>query len=487
MDAYRQADEEHRVPWPVLAAMGQVLTEHGARSPYDTLQRTDDQRFPTVDPPIAPGSAPTATESTCRLRLVGDSLLAGMEAALAGAVSASCAVVGLDAREGRTIAEGADALRQDPPGDATAIAVVLGTNDLAAGAGRQELDRRIDDLVTVATAGGTGDRRSSGSTSAATGLAADAGTLTAALIAAQRRHPTLQVADWAAHLAALPEDDAAAHRAGDGVHYTPAATRRWPDGSPASSPPRRSGPSTRRPATAASARSCSTPPCSPACPSNPPRASSARSACWPGRWPGSPSGPQPAAPTTPGPPASPRSSCPPPRSSGTRSWPPPPWWRATRPASSRTRPCRSPRSSRSCGAARCSARRRRSGPPTAWCRGPTPRTSCSARPTSSPPPGPTGVPAPATRPSPTPACSRSRAPRWRHAATRSRTSAPPPASSSTRRAARSSSARARPTGSGPRPAGPPWRPPSATRRRTASSPRARRPTGSTRATRARPG
>ena len=89
MEAYRQADEEHRVPWPVLAAMGQVLTEHGARSPYDTLQRTDDQRFPTVDPPIAPGAAPTAAEGTCRVRLVGDSLLAGMEADLAGVVSAS--------------------------------------------------------------------------------------------------------------------------------------------------------------------------------------------------------------------------------------------------------------------------------------------------------------------------------------------------------------------------------------------------------------
>ena len=37
MDAYRQADEEHRVPWPVLAAMGFVLTEHGAPHPYDTL------------------------------------------------------------------------------------------------------------------------------------------------------------------------------------------------------------------------------------------------------------------------------------------------------------------------------------------------------------------------------------------------------------------------------------------------------------------
>jgi hypothetical protein len=37
MDAYRQADEEHRVPWPILAAMGFVLTENGARSPYDTL------------------------------------------------------------------------------------------------------------------------------------------------------------------------------------------------------------------------------------------------------------------------------------------------------------------------------------------------------------------------------------------------------------------------------------------------------------------
>src|SRR5690606_31291916 len=48
-------EHEHGVPWPLLAAVGQVLTEHGARSPYDTLRRTDDQRFPTVDPPIAPG------------------------------------------------------------------------------------------------------------------------------------------------------------------------------------------------------------------------------------------------------------------------------------------------------------------------------------------------------------------------------------------------------------------------------------------------
>jgi hypothetical protein len=213
MDAYRRADEDHRVPWPVLAAMGQVLTDHGARSPYDTLQRSDEQRFPTVDPPIAPGAAPGAEAGGCRLRIVGDSLLAGMEGDLTPALSTSCAS-DVDAREGRTIAQGTEALTADPPADATAVVVVLGTNDLAVGATRDQLDGRIDDLVAAATAGRP-DRPVVWATSAATGLATDRDTLAAALAAARGRHPTLQVADWAAHPDARPD-------AGDGVHYTPA-------------------------------------------------------------------------------------------------------------------------------------------------------------------------------------------------------------------------------------------------------------------------
>ena len=148
MDAYRRADDEYRVPWPILAAMGQVLTDHGARSPYDTLQRSDEQRFPVVDPAIAPGTdlgqggTGTGTGTAgCRLRLVGDSLLDGIAQPVTQALAASCAIAGLDAREGRTIAEGTGRLDADPPTDETAVVVVLGTNDLAHGATRAELDR----------------------------------------------------------------------------------------------------------------------------------------------------------------------------------------------------------------------------------------------------------------------------------------------------------------------------------------------------------
>jgi len=222
MDAYHRADEEYRVPWPILAAMGQVLTDHGARSPYDTLQRSDEQRFPVVDPAIAPGAdlgpGGTGGDGTagCRLRLVGDSLLDGIAQPVTQALAASCAIAGLDAREGRTIAEGTGRLDADPPTDETAVVVVLGTNDLAHGATRAELDRRIDDLL-AATAG----RPTVWATSAATGLATDAGTLTAALAAAQGRHAHLLVADWAAYLDGLPAGAAGAYRAGDGAHYTP--------------------------------------------------------------------------------------------------------------------------------------------------------------------------------------------------------------------------------------------------------------------------
>ncbi|HEX6420455.1 MAG TPA: D-alanyl-D-alanine carboxypeptidase family protein [Acidimicrobiales bacterium] len=84
LEAYMAAEDEHGVPWPLLAAMGQVLTEHGARSPYDTLRRADDQRYPVVDPPIAPGGdlpAPGGVHDTP----AGDEAMAGR---LAGQVAA---------------------------------------------------------------------------------------------------------------------------------------------------------------------------------------------------------------------------------------------------------------------------------------------------------------------------------------------------------------------------------------------------------------
>jgi lysophospholipase L1-like esterase len=214
MEAYRQADEEHRVPWPILAAMGFVLTEHGARSPYDTLYRSDEQRFPTVDPPIAPGAMPdVAAAGACRVRLVGDSLLVGMADALAAGLASACAVTGLDGREGRTIAEGTERLVAEPLGDETAVVVVLGTNDQATGATRAQLDERIDALLAAA-----GDRAVIWQTSAAQGLATGNEVLASALAAARRTHPRLVVADWEGYLGSLPDADG--YRAGDGIHYT---------------------------------------------------------------------------------------------------------------------------------------------------------------------------------------------------------------------------------------------------------------------------
>ncbi len=215
MDAYQAADDEYRVPWPVLAAMGYVLTEHGARSPYDTLRRTDEQRFPRVDPAIAPGTTVAAgPNATCRLRIVGDSLLVGMSAGLPARLPA-CTLTGVDGENGRTIDGGAAALTARPLSDETALVVVLGTNDLAGAVTATSLGPRIDGVVAEA-----GERPVIWVTSAATGLAAGREVLAAALAAAARRHPNLIVADWAGYLA--DRADAADHGAGDGVHYTPA-------------------------------------------------------------------------------------------------------------------------------------------------------------------------------------------------------------------------------------------------------------------------
>ncbi len=215
MDAYQAAEEQYGVPWPVLAAMGFVLTEHGARSPYDTLRRSDEQRFPRVDPAIAPGApVGTGASATCRLRVVGDGLLAGMAAGLPARLPA-CTLTGVDAAEGRTIAEGTAALAAAPLGDETAVVVVLGTGDLTAAVTADELANRIGALVAAA-----GGRPVVWVTSAAAGLATPADVLATALDATTRRHPELIVADWAGYLASRP--DSADLDAGDGVHLTPA-------------------------------------------------------------------------------------------------------------------------------------------------------------------------------------------------------------------------------------------------------------------------
>jgi hypothetical protein len=215
LDAYQAADDQHGVPWPVLAAMGFVLTEHGARSPYDTLRRSDEQRFPRVDPAIAPGAPVGAGASaTCRLRVVGDAQLAAMASGLPARLPA-CTLTGVDAAEGRTIAGGAAALAAAPLTDETAVVAVLGSADLAAPVTADELSDRIGGLVAAA-----GGRPVVWTTSAASGLATPATVLTDALDAAARRNPELIVADWAGYLAARP--DAAELGTGDGVHLTAA-------------------------------------------------------------------------------------------------------------------------------------------------------------------------------------------------------------------------------------------------------------------------
>lgn len=39
IDAYRVAGNTHEVPWPLLASVGDILTRHGATSPYDEIER----------------------------------------------------------------------------------------------------------------------------------------------------------------------------------------------------------------------------------------------------------------------------------------------------------------------------------------------------------------------------------------------------------------------------------------------------------------
>ena len=216
LDAYMAAEDAHDVPWPVLAAMGFVLTEHGSRSPYDTVRRDGGQRYPAVDPAIAPaaqGTRAPAPPAACRLRLVGDSLLVGMHDALRPRLGA-CAVSGIDARIGRTIGQGVEALAAAPLADETALLVVLGANDLVAGATQAQLGDRVASLVEAA-----GGRPVVWQNVAPSGTL-DPAVLDGALAAARERFPNLVVADWAGHLAAQP--DPGRYRAGDGVHYAPA-------------------------------------------------------------------------------------------------------------------------------------------------------------------------------------------------------------------------------------------------------------------------
>ena len=262
MDAYRQADEEH--PGAVAHPRRDGLRAHRARgaTSHDTLYRTEEQRFPTVDPPIAPGATPdVAAAGTCRVRLVGDSLLVGMADALAAGLASACAVTALDGREGRTIAEGTQRLVAAPLGDETALVVVLGTNDLATGA---------TGPARRAHRGAAGRGRRPGrdlETSAAQGLATGSEVLASALGAARRAHPRLVVADWVGYLGSLP--DAEGYRAGDGVHYTPDGYRVMADWLVRQLAAPRCWPSTRPWATEGSARCCSTPRCSPVCRSRP--------------------------------------------------------------------------------------------------------------------------------------------------------------------------------------------------------------------------
>jgi hypothetical protein len=220
LEAYLAADEAHDVPWPVLAAMGHVLTGHGARSPYDTVVRDGDRRYPVVDPAIAPGAPAGGAPAACRVRVIGDSLLAGMRDALPAELD-GCAPAGIDARAGRTIREGAERLAVAPLTDETALVVVLGAADLAGAATAGELEARVGELV--AASGGRPvvwqNVAPAPAGSPAAGGPGDPAVLDAALAAAARRFANLVVADWAGHLAGQQEGSAL--RAADGVHYTP--------------------------------------------------------------------------------------------------------------------------------------------------------------------------------------------------------------------------------------------------------------------------
>jgi membrane-bound lytic murein transglycosylase B/lysophospholipase L1-like esterase len=215
LEAYQAADATHRVPWPILAAIGQVLTGHGATSPYDTVTRRDPDRFPVVTPAIAPGTGvgPTAAPA-CRIALVGDSLLEGMSGVVEAAFG-TCEITGVDARAGRTIAQVAEAVALHPLDGDTVLVVVAGTNDLAVDVDEAELGRRIDHLMAAA-----GTVPVVWVDVAATATATPAGTANRALRDARGRHGNLSVLGWADHLARQPDPDA--YRAPDGIHYTPA-------------------------------------------------------------------------------------------------------------------------------------------------------------------------------------------------------------------------------------------------------------------------
>ena len=215
LEAYQAADATHRVPWPILAAIGHVLTGHGATSPYDTLVRHDPDRFPVVTPAIAPDSGlDPAAAPACRIRLVGDSLLEGMTGLLEAAFD-TCEITRVDAQAGRTMTGVAEVVALHPLDGESALVVVAGTNDLAGDVDEAELGRRIDQVMAAAGAAPV-----VWVDVAATATATPAAIANRALRDARARHAHLSVLGWADHLARQPDPDG--YRAPDGNHYTPA-------------------------------------------------------------------------------------------------------------------------------------------------------------------------------------------------------------------------------------------------------------------------
>lgn len=61
LELYRASADDFHVPWAILAGIGKVASDHGRRSPYDSIRRGDGQDsslFPEVKPPIGDSASP---------------------------------------------------------------------------------------------------------------------------------------------------------------------------------------------------------------------------------------------------------------------------------------------------------------------------------------------------------------------------------------------------------------------------------------------
>jgi cell wall-associated NlpC family hydrolase/lysophospholipase L1-like esterase len=214
--AYQDAADGADIPWPVLAGIGWVQTDHGRTAPGETIQR-DDPGDPPSSRTGAGGSGAAPTPSGADVWLTGDSLMVGVVATgrFAGATDR--------AHDGDPITAQIPNLAAAATAHAPLVLVSLGTNDAVNPAiTDQQLTVRIDQALaaTKGTECVVWDTVQAqfppGSPYQAT-VGAVAPRFDRLLISEALRYPWVRIYDWAQVIAQHPS-----WTAPDGLHLTSA-------------------------------------------------------------------------------------------------------------------------------------------------------------------------------------------------------------------------------------------------------------------------